>query len=141
MTFEANSDIVKGVQVVATLDTRTCETCMAEDGKVYNVGEGVRSPLHPGCRCTITPILKSWQELGIPAKDIDAGTRASMDGQVPASMTYGEWLEGQPRDVQDEALGPTRAEMFRSGEVTIDRFTDDKGRPMTLEQIRRREGL
>ena len=140
-TYEENADLVTGVQIVATLDHRTCEICMAEDGQVYGVSAGPRPPFHFACRCSTAPVLKSWRQLGIPARELDAGTRASMDGQVSAKLTYGEWLGDQSKSVQDDALGPTRAEMFRTGKVAIDRFVDDQGRPLTLDQIRRWEGL
>lgn len=140
-SYAENSDVVKGVQIVATLDTSTCEQCAGLDGEILEPGSGRRPPFHFGCRCTTAPVLKSWKELGIPLKDIDAGTRASMDGQVPASMTYGEWLKTQTQDVQDDALGPARAELFRNGKAGLDEFTDDRGRLLTLAQLREKEKL
>jgi len=47
--YKANTDVVKGVQIIATLDTRTCMVCMDLDGKVYQVGEGRRPPFHYSC--------------------------------------------------------------------------------------------
>ncbi len=79
-------------------------------------------------------MIKSWKELGFNISDLDAGTRASMDGQVPASETYQSWLEKQPKAVQDEALGPEKADLFRNG-LTVDRFVAD-GRTLTLDQLR-----
>ncbi len=90
-TYAANSDIIKGVQIVATLDERTSEICQEQDGKVYEIGEGKRPPFHFNCRTTTVPVLKSWKELGINLKDVPQTTRASMDGQVPATMTYKDW--------------------------------------------------
>jgi len=141
-TYAANADVVKGVQWIATLDPRTCEICMARDGQVFDLDGNIpMPPSHWNCRCTTAPVLKSWKELGIDAKEADAGTRASMDGEVPATMTYGQWLKEQSEKVQNDALGPTRAEMFRTGKVAIDRFVDDRSQWLTLDQIRRREGL
>lgn len=140
-TYAANEGVIDGVQIVATLDTRTCPTCMDQDGKVYDIDNGWRPPGHYNCRCTTVPVLKSWKKLGIKASEADASTRASMDGQVPSTMTYGQWLKTQPEDVQNEALGPTRAGLFRAGKVSIDGFVDDRGRQLTLEQIKRREGI
>ena len=64
-----------------------------------------------------------------------------MDGPVSSQRTYGGWLKDQPKAFQDEVLGPERAALFRSGEVSLDRFTDDAGRTLTLEQLRAREGI
>lgn len=140
-TYEENSDLVDSVKFVATLDTRTTPQCRALDGKVFPINEGPRPPVHFGCRSTTVPVLKSWKALGFNLKDVDAPSRASMNGQVPADITYGEWLKGQSHDVQNEVLGPSRAGMFRSGEVPIDRFVDNRGNTLTLDQLRVKEGL
>ena len=140
-TYRENQDVVKGVLWVSTLDARTTPTCQTLDGKVFPVGEGQRPPAHYGCRSTTTPILKSWKELGISLREAPAGTRASMNGQVPAKLTYQEWLEDQPRQVQDDVLGPTRGELFRERRLRVQDFVDERYRPMTLKEIRAREGL
>ncbi|MEK9721885.1 MAG: minor capsid protein [Rhodospirillaceae bacterium] len=136
-----NDDLVKGVRWVSTLDGRTTPVCQERDGKVYPVGDGPRPPAHFACRSTTAPVLRSWKELGLDLDEAPEGTRASMDGQVPASLTYGEWLKRQPFDVQKEALGATRARLFRDGSLPIDRFVDRSGRSFTLEELARREGL
>ena len=137
--YQANRDVVKGIQIVATLDTRTTPICRRRDGEVYAVGEGPRPPFHPGCRTTTAPVLKSWRELGIRLAEAPAGTRASMNGQVAARLTYGDWLRRQSRQVQEEALGPSRARVFRNGRMSIKQFTDRRGRAFTLDELRRRE--
>lgn len=137
--YKANDDIVKGVQWVSTLDTRTSDECIALDGKVFPPDSGPRPPAHLNCRSTTTPVVKSWKELGFDIDELSEGTRASMDGEVPASMTYGTWLAGQSKGVQDEVLGPTRAALFRDGGLTVDKFVDEAGRSLTLDQLRARE--
>jgi hypothetical protein len=144
MTYEANKDIVKGVQIVATLDNRTTEICMSEDGKVYDVGDGPRPPFHFNCRTTTTPVLKSLREMGFKSptgKPLSKATRASVNGQVPARQTYGSWLKRQPKAVQEDALGVEKARLFRHGDLTVDRFVDDRRNVLTLDELRRREGL
>lgn len=135
--YEANSDIIAEEVVVGTLDTRTCTYCMGLDGKRFPVGEGPKTPFHIGCRCLRAPVTKSWRELGFDFDELDAGTRASMNGQVSATESYGTWLRKQPAAVQDEALGPTRGKLFRQGKVSIDRFTNRAGDKLTLDQLRR----
>lgn len=136
-TFKANSDILSGVQIVATLDTRTTEICMAYDGQVFNVGEGPRPPFHWNCRTTVIPVTKSWKELGIDREE-PASTRASMNGQVADRLTYGEWLESQSEKTQIMALGKKRAELFRAGKITVDRFVE-QGRVLTLTELSSQE--
>ena len=138
--YEANRDIVKGVRWVSTLDSRTTEICMDRDGQVYPVDSGPRPPAHPNCRSTTAPVVKSWRELGIDLDEAPPGTRAAMDGQVPDKLTYGEWLRRQPAAVQDDALGQTKGRLFRQGNLSVDRFVDQRGRAYTLDELRRREG-
>jgi hypothetical protein len=114
---------------------------MSLDGTTYPVDQGPRPPAHHQCRSTTVPVVKSWKELGIDLKEAPPGTRASMNGQVPSKLTYPQWLKRQPAAIQREALGPTRAALFRSGRLTIDRFVDQRGRPLSLKQIRQREQL
>lgn len=141
--YAENDDLVKGIMLVATLDVNTTPTCRAYDGKVFKPNEGPRPPFHWGCRTTTSPVLKSWRELGIDLKEAPAGTRASMNGQVPATLTYGDWLKRMDaskatKHFVDEALGPARAKLFRAGASVRD-FVGDFGRPLTLEQIRAAE--
>lgn len=142
-TYDANRDLIKGVQWVSTLDARTTAICMSLDGKVYGVDEGPRPPAHFGCRSTTVPVMKSLSEvLGIPGiKDVEPGSRSSMNGQVAGTQTYGEWLRDQPVEVQNEALGVGRARLFRRGEIDVRGLVDANLRPLTLDEIRRKLGL
>ena len=139
LVFEQNESVIKGVQWVSTLDLRTTPICRARDGKVYPLNSGPRPPAHINCRSTITPVVKSWQELGLSGPDLPPATRASMNGQVAADLSYGDWLLKQPASVQDEVLGVAKGRLFRRGELPIDRFVDESGRSYTLDELRRRE--
>lgn len=137
--YKKNSDVVKGVQWVATLDTRTCEVCAGLDGETYSVTKGERPPVHPGCRCFMAPVTRSWKEMGINAREMTPGQRASMNGQRPATMTYNEWLKDQDFEVVKEALGPGKAKLFTDGNLDISSFVSRKGDILSLEDIRRKE--
>lgn len=132
--FKENEDIIKGLKWVSTLDSRTSSTCAALDGKVFPVDKGPRPPAHPNCRSTMTAVLVDAEELGI--KKIPEGKRASIDGQVPASTTYGDWLKRQSVDVQETVLGVTRAKLFRAGKLPIERFVGADLQPLTLKELR-----
>ena len=106
------------------------------DGGFYVAGGVI---VH-NCRTTTIPILKSWKELGLGLKELAPATRASMDGQVPGATTYAEWLARQSADRQDQALGgPGRGALYRRGAVTIDRFVDGRGRPLSLRELEQLE--
>jgi len=136
-TFKENSDLVKGVQWVSTLDASTTIICMDLDGKVFPIGEGPRPPGHFGCRSTIICVTKSWKELGIDLDEAPPGTRASMNGQVSEKTTYPAWLKKQSAERQREALGARRYELYRDG-TPIDRFVRD-GRVLTIKELARLE--
>ena len=137
--YKKNSDLVRKVQWVSTLDDRTSMECIHLDGKVFDVGDGPRPPIHFNCRSSTIPITPSWQEYGI--EEPPPATRASMDGGVPAKTTYGQWIKNQPKAVQDKVLGKTRAELYRSGQVKIDRFVGRDLKPLTLKELAKREGI
>jgi len=137
--FSANSEFIKGVQWISTLDSRTCAICAPLDGKVYKIGEGVRPPIHVSCRCAITAVTKSYREMGIDIDDIPPSTRSSMNGQVPSDITYNQWLKGQPIEIQNDALGKTRAKLFRDGGLDISQFTIRNDYELTLDQLRAKE--
>jgi hypothetical protein len=54
-------------------------------------------------------------------------------------MTYGQWLTKQPVESQEDALGVTKAKLFRDGGLTVDSFTNRNGHIYTLEQLRARD--
>lgn len=131
--YEANGEVIKGVQYVATLDARTTDICAGLDGRVFKPTEGPRPPLHIRCRSTTVPVTKSFKELGeefkseklkgLPESRVNR-VRASMDGVQRQRNTYEKWLRGQPREFQDAVLGSKRAELFRDKRVHFTRFTN-----------------
>ncbi len=146
--FEANSDLIKAVEWTATLDTRTSEGCRIRDGLKYTPVDhkpmghsipwlGGPGRLHWQCRSTSVPVTKSWRELGLDVDEIPATERASMDGTVAADTTFGAWLKRQSAARQDEVLGAARGKMLRDG-TPFDKFYNDKGRYLTLEELRER---
>jgi len=56
-------------------------------------------------------------------------------GRVPAKTTYQQWLTSQSSAFQNDILGPTRAKLFRDGNLTLDRFVTAQGRELTLAEL------
>jgi hypothetical protein len=79
--------------------------------------------------------LKSWRELGIDINDELPSTRASIDGQVAESTTYGQWLAKRSVAEQDDILGKSRGKLFRAG-MPMERFVDRAGAELTLAEMR-----
>ncbi|KIC12867.1 hypothetical protein RA19_00220 [Leisingera sp. ANG-M1] len=148
-TYEANAEVLKGVMWASTLDLRTTLGCAVRDKKLYSLPD--RKPInhdlpwdngpgqrHWGCRSTSAPVVKSWQELGFGIGELPEGTRAAMDGQVPADTSFEAWLSKKSKAAQDEALGPGRADLWRAGRISFRDLVDGRGRELTLEQLRGR---
>lgn len=147
---DANSDIIKAVVWVSTLDSKTSEPCRIRDQLRYEAKThkpiGHKIPwlagpgrLHFNCRSTDAPVTKSWRELGIPIDEMTPAQRASMDGQVPAEMTYAEWLKRQSAGRQDQILGPERGRLMREGGLQLPDFYDSRGNWLNLDELKRRE--
>jgi SPP1 gp7 family putative phage head morphogenesis protein len=146
--FQANTDLVTGQVWVSTLDSRTSPQCIARDGLVWDmegkpVGHSVkfrRPPIHWNCRSVLTPKIASWQDLGIDADELSESTRASMDGQVPASTTYETWLRSKPVAFQDDVLGVGKAKLWRAGKIGLRELINNSGRPLDLSELERMLG-
>ncbi|NIU85086.1 MAG: hypothetical protein GWN64_16830 [Candidatus Thorarchaeota archaeon] len=142
-TFKENSDIVKGYEWNATLDTRTSEICAVLDGKVWRYDNPERStldgprlpPAHPNCRSTTIPFLVDWREAGF---DIPEGTRSSMNGYVPASIKFPQWFESQTAKFQRDWLGPTRYNAWKDGKIKISDLVKNN-KPLNLEELKLKE--
>ena len=124
-----NSNIVKAVVWLSVLDSATSSWCIARAGKRYTADESHRPIGHsydwgagPGryhynCRSTSAPLLA---------------------GEIPNANKFDDWLKRQSAKRQDEVLGPTRGAMYRRGQVTVEGFMNNKGKLLTLEQLRAR---
>jgi len=141
--YEANQDITNKYKYVATLDLRTSAICRALDGKEFVYGKGPTPPQHFNCRSTTVPVI-DYKALGFDPPP--PGRRASMDGQVPADLTYGQWLAKQPVTVQAEVLGKERVRYFEllskkyGPQTAIAKLVRDDGSELTLQQLQKRYG-
>ena len=147
-----NQDIIKAVQWVSTLDSRTSDICIARSGKTWTfpefkpIGHSIPwnggPPAHWSCRSSYVPITKSFAEIRNEpvAKEISQTTRASMDGQVAADLSFDQFLKNKPASFADEMLGKGKAELWRSGKITLSQLLDQRGNPLTLAQLQSRYG-
>jgi hypothetical protein len=163
-SYSKNADIIKGLQAIATLDTRTTDICRARDHHAWYLETLKPIPptkepwpgppgWHWGCRTTLIPLTWSWAELAARAKaskaartlarkidkNIPEGTRASMDGQVSKELKYEDWLKGQPEDVQRDVLGPGRYNLWKSKGLTFEQMVDQRGNSLTLEELAKKQ--
>lgn len=105
----ATIDVLKGQRWTATLDARTCPSCLAQNGTLYPPDD--IGPLDHQCgRCTFTPVTKSWKDLGIDGVDEPAPIYPDRDA----------WWDGLTEDTKKRILGPGRYELFTSGRISWD---------------------
>lgn len=129
-TWAQNADIVKQYRWVATLDSRTTIICQSLDGRIFELGKGPVPPAHVNCRSTTAAVISRalYSQMNVPPDD---------------QPTYYEWLKRQPAAFQNDALGATRAQLFRKGGLSADEFARlQLGRdfhPLTLDEMRRKE--
>jgi hypothetical protein len=121
---------VIGVQDVAVLDNRTTPGCRAKHGAAWDLdgnplpNSPVKMP-YPGpppyhwrCRTIHVPVLA-----GHP---------------LPVDFTFEDWFARQPVAEQRDMLGPNRYDLWKKGLVGFQDMVDQKGRTLTLDQLRRR---
>lgn len=146
--YANNDDLITSLQWHATLDTRTSVWCITRDKHLYSntpdhfskdggppwlEGPG---KIHWNCRSTSIPVLKSWKDIGVDAVEIPHTTRASMDGQKPADMSFEQWLRKQSVERQDAVLGAGKADLWRAGKINFRDLLSQDGRPLTTEALR-----
>lgn len=104
-------------------------------GHVFNLETefGVYSAngiLTHNCRSSAIPII-----LGADGKEV----ATSKSPHTFAS--YNDWLKAQNVGTQNDILGPSRADLWRSGKMTLSDAVDADNRVLTLAQLRNRLGI
>jgi len=99
---------------VVTPDDRLCRWCMRREGKTPEEiekmaagadpwGNKATLPLHPNCRCTSAPKLKTWRQLGIDMPEEygeeDRGYRDPVTGKwkIAPVVPFDKWQETTAR--------------------------------------------
>lgn len=144
-TFRKNGRFIKGVRWLATLDGHTCPRCAALDGQAWNLdGEKLPGtkvaflapPIHFGDRCVLTPIPKTFADIGLNVREPTAGQRASSNGPVHGATTFNDFLRRQSPEFIDRTLGKERARLFMEGKITVRDLISGTGRELSLSELR-----
>lgn len=117
-------DGVEKYEILATLDSKTCNVCGELDNKVYEVGKEITGvnmpPFHPLCRCTTVPHYDDT-----PTEDLTRVARNPETGktyEVPADMNYKEWKKKYV-DKQEKKYGLRKDETVAVKETGGKRYT------------------
>jgi SPP1 gp7 family putative phage head morphogenesis protein len=131
-----NSDIIDGYIWVSVLDNRTTAVCRSLDGRFFKIGNGPLPPIHINCRSVTVAHIKGVDVFAFTTR----ASKGAKPGQVPASLTFYEWLKTQPAWFQDDAIGPMRGKLLRDGGLSAEKFAmlslDKNFQPLTLEQMK-----
>lgn len=132
-------DGVEKYEILATLDSKTCEICGELDGNVYEVGEEVTGvnmpPFHPLCRCTDVPHYADTPTKGMVrvARDPETGKIY----EVPADMTYKQWHEQYVEKNPDKRLAERKQRNKKTDNEQFQRYGKILGKdaPETLDSF------
>lgn len=99
----ANRDVLAGWVWHAKLDTRTCPSCVAMHGTLFELDDP--GPWdHPNGRCARMPKTKSWRDLGFDMREPRDRIRSGE-----------EWFSGLNAADQLAIMGPARLEALHGG--------------------------
>nr|DAJ92713.1 MAG TPA: minor capsid protein [Caudoviricetes sp.] len=132
-------DGVEKYEILATLDSKTCEICGELDGNVYEVGKEITGvnmpPFHPLCRCTDVPHYADTPTNGMArvARDPETGKTY----EVPADMTYKQWHEQYVEKNPDKRLAERKQRNKKADNEQFQRYRKILGKdaPETLDSF------
>lgn len=139
---EKNNDIINGYIWVSVLDSHTSPVCQDYSGLEYyydrpdlsTLPHQVYPPIHYKCRSSTSPIIKTYQELGIPVSELNDSQKELMESNSIQVKTYNEWFIAQTPSVQRSLLGKTRYDAWQQGSFKVTRFNNN-GQRLTLKQL------
>lgn len=103
---KVNLDVLTEWEWHASLDRRTCPSCLAKHGQRFRLEEDGPQDHQQG-RCARVPITKTWEELGFNIKE-------------PASVTPDarQWFDTLTPETQREIMGPARLKLLQDGDIS-----------------------
>ena len=116
LSYQTNSQVVKGYRRHADKSERTCMACIALDGTLYSLYEPLNE--HPNGRCALVPDVLDYKDLGL-----DIPPEARPDGAQ-------DWFIDQSPDVQRQMLGATRYRAWEAGELQLPSLVEIQSNPI-----------
>ncbi len=100
---------VEMYRYLAAADERTCSVCFPKHGKIFRLGDAgaPRPPLHPRCRCTISPVVR---------RDKQFKRSIGAEGNEIALQHYARVVAGIRKPVPDEKNVRRVARLLREDE-------------------------
>lgn len=81
-----------------------------------------------------------WKQLSVKQRNsLISGQRTNWQnthiGRAPAATTGSEWLKSTDAKFQNEFLGKKQAELFRSGELSLNKLVDNSGKRLSVDEL------
>ena len=99
VTYCAHDDVYKdtGVEEIRYRcanggDSRTCQYCRADNGKVFKRGEEPTLPRHPNCRCVYIPVV---------IDTFEDNELNELTGSVRGAENYEKWREAEAKKQEE----------------------------------------
>lgn len=99
VTYCAHDDVYKDTEVEELRyrcanggDSRTCQYCRVDNGKVFKRGEEPTLPRHPNCRCVYIPVVSDTFE------DNELN---ELTGSVRGAENYEKWREAEAKKQEE----------------------------------------
>jgi hypothetical protein len=103
------------------------------------VGKAFDATTESSLYCSDGFVVSNCRSSAVPVFDPSEapyGDRATVDGPTSADKTFPEWLQQQSKARQNEVLGATKAEAWRSGRLPIEKMLGADLQPLTLQELR-----
>lgn len=115
-------------EFMAVMDSRTSDECRDANGRVFSYDDpkAIYPPLHINCRSTTRALIR-----GIDVTIADQKGPITMRG-------FDSWLKDQTVTDQNDLLGASIANRWRSGTLKLADALDADTRTLTLDQLRER---
>lgn len=140
---EANRDVVTREIPIVVFDSSTTDICLSIAARYAEKGWPVGqspigyAPYHWGCRTVLGYLAEGQELVGTRAARGDSGKTS----QIRATTSIDDFVSRQSKEWQEDLLGVERARLFREGKLSLRNLTDASLRPLTLQEIARREGI
>jgi SPP1 gp7 family putative phage head morphogenesis protein len=148
-SWDAISDLMTGVQIIAVLDENTRPEHATRNGRIYykdakdgqpTISQLPDLPDEPNCRCTSSPVLRPPKELEKDPVIAASFAQASGPGSL-APESYETWFRDARKPQRQQVVGIDRYDFVEKqlAEIRIPEwsdFIDSNGKLLTIQQLR-----
>lgn len=120
-----------------------CRSWMNPIVKTWEELSGVKIARKDGTKQDIDTIFREeLKALGVPAEEANKRVLNMRQANAPdykglvAKRSYNKWLQDRPESFQRKILGASKFEMYKSGKLNLHEMIDQKGNPLTVQQLR-----